>query len=44
MHRSFTMSGEARRENEIAIPESAARDSLKKPVLASGDETRSRWA
>jgi len=32
------------RENEIAIAESAARDSLKKPVLASGDETRSRWA
>jgi hypothetical protein len=44
VHNSFTMIGATSRDCENSQRESAPRDSRKKPVLASGDETRSRRA
>jgi hypothetical protein len=40
----FTISGDASPATPTFGSESAPRDSRKKPVLASADETRSRWA
>jgi hypothetical protein len=44
MHRLFTISGDASRATPIPVPNQQASDSRKKPLLASADETRSRWA
>jgi hypothetical protein len=45
VHRSFTMIGDASlAENTKRDHESAAGDSRRNPVLASDDETQSRWA
>jgi hypothetical protein len=41
MHRSSISIGDGSRA-QTTISESGARDSLKNPVLASGDETQSR--
>jgi hypothetical protein len=44
LHRSFTISGEARRRaiGQLRLARISAGDSPKKPVLASTDDTRSR--
>jgi hypothetical protein len=44
MHQSFIIKVAMHRATQKTRGESAGRDSRKNPVLASADETRSRWA